>query len=203
MTAEARKSLGYHSVHLPPERAREVQRYEGYGSTAFVHDLLSGPLPADYDTCDVLYAEPPWRTGMARYDELAGVSDGRTYRDLMGAIADIVKAQNRPVVLVAGKHAMPYLPLPVQAHPVRLPVLGGQSAHALVYNAAFLRPMWETTADLLASLARSYRRVGDFCCGYGWAPRAFIQAGGSFVASDYNARCIGYIAAHAKKWRES
>lgn len=192
--------LAYHSVHQPRVSVAARARWTGDGgSVAFVHDVMAGSLPAEYDTCDVLYTDLPWRTGFDRYNARAGVDDGRTYEAFMAAVFTLVRAQNRPVVLVTGKHAVPLLPRASQKLPVRMPVANRQPALAYVYGAA-LRPDWDGTDQLLDRLAAMYQRVGDFCAGYGWSARAFARAGKTFVASDYNPECIGYIAAHAAEW---
>ncbi len=82
---------------------------------------------------------------------------------------------------------------------MRMPVAAKQPAVAYVYNAGFT-PEWDGTDQLLDYLAARFDRVGDFCAGYGWVPRAFARAGKTFVASDVNPLCIGYIAAHAEEW---
>jgi 2-polyprenyl-3-methyl-5-hydroxy-6-metoxy-1,4-benzoquinol methylase len=57
-----------------------------------------------------------------------------------------------------------------------------------------------TDIEVIGHLARRYARVGDFCCGYGRTLRLFARHGKRFTGSDYNARCIGYIAEHAPEW---
>ena len=190
---------GYHSVHAPRVPVEPCRRWEGGGSVALVHDVMAGPLPAEFEACDVLYADLPWRTGFDGYNGRAGVDDGRTYPAFMAAVSRVVEAQNRPVVLVTGRHALSMLPKPVQKLPVVMPVANRQPALALVYGCV-LRCDWEDTAGLVARLATWYRRVGDFCCGYGQSARAFAAAGRRFVASDYNPECVGYIAQHADSW---
>lgn len=193
--------LGYHSVYLPPVLVEPVERWTGGGSVAFVHDLMSGPLPAEYDRCDALYADLPWRAGFDRYNARAGVTDGRTYPEFMAAVKALVKEQARPVVLVTGQHARRLLPRAAQEIPLRMPVAHEQPAIAYVYNLFWLGGRVDlTTQDIQARLALAYDVVGDFCCGYGWSARTFTQAGKRFVASDYNPRCVGYIAAHAGEW---
>lgn len=192
--------IGYHSVHAPRVEVEPCQRWEGGGSLALVHDIMTGSLPVEFDSCDVLYADLPWRSGFNGYNTRAGVDDGRTYPAFMAAVSEVVRAQRRPVMLVTGRHALPLLPKPAQTLPVVMPVANRQPALALAYNCVF-RPDWEDTAGLVARLATWYRRVGDFCCGYGQSARAFTAAGRHFVASDYNPECVGYIATHADTWR--
>ncbi len=54
---------------------------------------------------------------------------------------------------------------------------------------------------MLFHLAERYNRVGDFTCGYGRVGRIFSGAGKTWVMSDYNPTCIGYIGMNASGWR--
>lgn len=192
----------YHSVYLEPDTtATPAARFRLGESTAFVHDILDGPtlLPAEYDGCDVLYADLPWRAGFDRYNQRAGIEDGRTYRTFLTTVADIITACRRPAVLISGRHAAAHLPKPTQTVDIAMPVANRQPATAYLYNLSMV-PDWDDMPALLARLAAMYSRVGDFCCGYGWSARAFHRAGKTFVASDFNPQCIGYIAANAPGW---
>ena|SRR5215216_3207392 len=192
--------LEYHSAHLPPiENTISTNRWIGRdGSVAFVWDMLYGELPPEYNHCDVFYADLPWRTGFQTFNQRAGITDNRTYRQFMATVSKIVANVNRPTVLVSGKHALDYLPVPTQTEAVQMPGTR-QDALAIFYNLV-TGPNWHEIHGLLQQLARTYQRVGDFCCGYGSAPRAFAQHGKPFVASDFNPACIGYIAGNANNW---
>lgn len=192
--------LGYHSVHLPRITDTPAQRWTDGRSAALVHDVLALHLPPEFKPCDVLYADLPWQSGFAEYNERAGVDDRRTYRDFMTKVSGMVRRQSRPMVLVTGKHALKLLPEPTQVAPVRMPVANRQAAVAVIYRTK-LDPTWIGTAGLLDALAQRFERVGDFCCGYGWSAKAFAKRGKAFTASDYNAECVGYIATHAPDWR--
>lgn len=191
-------TTNYHSVYLEPAGAKPRQRWSDSGSVAFVHDICSGPLPDTYQDCDVLYGDLPWQQGFSGYNDRAGVTDGRTYRTFLEAVAGIVTSQPQPVVLITGRHALRYLPDPDQQLAITVPVLN-QAALALTYRIQ-LPTRLRITTEILAELAREFDRVGDFCCGYGRSSRAFARAGKTFVASDYNPECIGYIADHAPGW---
>lgn len=192
-------SIGYHSVYLPEEPAEPRGWWTGGGNSAFVWNAANaGRLPAAFNSCDILYADLPWRKGYADYLSRADVRYGSWAR-LMQRTAGRIAAWTKPAVLVTGAHARRYLPPAAQELPVRMPVAGRQAAVAYVYGAAFSVD-WDGTDELVAYLAARFGRVGDFCAGYGWAPRAFVRAGGSFVASDVNPKCVGYIAEHAKEW---
>lgn len=191
----------YHSAHLSPVHdVAPVDHWEGEdGSVAFVHDLLwAETLPDEYDRCDVLYADLPWRSGFQAFNDRAGIHDGRTYRDFMAHVRKIIGVANRPTVLVSGKHALRYLPTPAQTLPVRMTGTG-QAALAIFYHLV-TADNWVVNGRVLHVLARTYECVGDFCCGYGNAPRAFARQGKPWVASDVNPSCIGYIAEHAPTW---
>lgn len=171
--------------------APPVDRYEIEGSVAFVHDITTGPLPEEYEPCDVLYADPPWESGFAVFNERAGVV-GVSYPELIIAVANIILASPVPVVLMWGQKALAKLPEPDQVLPG---VLNGGDVSTLVYGASF-----EGAAGL-PELASQFNRVGDFMCGYGRSGRVFREAGKAFTMSDYNAGCIGYIAMNAAGWR--
>jgi hypothetical protein len=195
--------IGYHSVHLDPEPARACNLWTDGRSMAFVRDVTQGPLSEEYASCDLLYTDLPWRSGWGRYQARAGErSKSVDWLPFMAHVRHLIEGWGKPAVIVTGAHARSYLPAASQELPVRMPVAGRQQAVAYVYNAGFTAD-WDDTSDLLDYLAARFGRVGDFCAGYGWAPRAFVRAGGTFVASDINARCIGYIAEHAAEWGRS
>lgn len=194
-------TTGYHSVHLAPEPAEPRNWWTDGLSVAFVRDVTRGPeLPEEYQSCDLLYAELPWRSGYERYQVRAGgVSAASDWPEFMTRVHGLIAGWQKPAVIVAGLHARSRMPAAGQELPVRLLVAGRQAALAFVYNAGFTTE-WADTEGLLRYLAARFGRVGDFCAGYGRAPRAFTLEGGSFVASDINPRCIGYIAEHAADW---
>lgn len=193
--------LAYHSVHLDPEPAEPSDWWTDGESVAFVRDIGRGSLPEEYTSCDLLYADLPWRSGYARYQDRAGEHRSTTtWPWFMRNVTRQIREWHKPAVIVTGAHARSALPSASQELPVRMPVSGRQQATAYIYNAGF-SPEWDGTEGLLAYLAARFGRVGDFCAGYGRAPRAFAETGGSFVASDINPLCVGYIAEHAHEWR--
>lgn len=192
--------IGYHSIYLEPEPADICERWTDGRSEAFVWDVAEhGRLPAAFDSCDVLYADLPWLAGYHGYLDRAGATRRPSFKTFMGAVGSLLSFWSKPAVLVTGAHAKRLLPPAAQELPVRMPVASRQQAVAYVYGMG-LTVDWDMTDGLLNRLAHSFTRVGDFCAGYGWAPRAFIRAGGTFVASDINPQCVGYIAAHAAEW---
>lgn len=188
----------YHGVHKPTVDAPRRQRWSGGSSLAFVHDLIGGSLPPAYDGCDVFYTDLPWQKGFGVFNERAGIDDGRTYRGFMAAVSGIIAGISQPVYLVTGRHAFSLLPEPARVLDTRL---NEDAAVIVAYNVVLpARKRFGEARELLWSLAAQHERVGDFCCGYGSAARAFRRQGKTFVVSDVNPRCIGYIAAHVKDW---
>jgi hypothetical protein len=195
--------VAYHTAHKPPVAGvHPVTRFDTVGEfagrlVAFTHDAATGFLPSEYDGCDVLIADLPWRRGFDEFSSRAGLT-GRTYPDFMTGVSLIVEGATVPTYLVTGKHALAYLPRPDIVRPMRL---NQDDAVAIGY-----RPGAETFADygdsreFLHGLAQIYGRVGDFCCGYGRSGRHFLRSGKSAVLSDVNPLCVGYVAGAARGW---
>ena len=192
-------SYDYHGAHRLTVDAPRRKRWSDGSSLAFVHDLIGGSLPRAYGDCDVLYTDLPWQKGFGTFNERAGIDDGRTYREFMAAVSGVIAStpSSRPVYLVTGRHALSLLPEPAQVLKTRL---NEDASVVAAYNVHESHKTFGEARELLRSLAAQYERVGDFCCGYGSAARAFRRQGKTFVASDVNPHCIGYIATHVKDW---
>ena len=186
----------YHSAHYPEQPATARHGYSSLRGIALVHDVIDGPLPTDYQRCDVFYTDPPWQSG---YDEFAARAGTLVppYAEFMRALVAAIP-NGVPAVFVTGRHADRYFPNHYLRFPVRL------NEHAAVAYAYGLDLTGCATAeDIGRKLAANYNRVGDPCCGYGNAARWFVQAGKRFVVSDINPRCIGYIAKHEAAWADA
>jgi hypothetical protein len=179
----------YHSALQPELDAPPLQRFEIGSSVAFMHDLESGPLPSEYASCDLLYVEPPWREGYEEFNARAGVV-GRSYRHLMRSIGVAIYASKAPSVVIAG-NAIGLLPPPSS---VMSSTLHTYRVTVLLYGLSPPTCVKPSNESLIRALLQRYDRVGDFCCGYGLTARLALEAGKSFVVSDVNPRCIGYIA---------
>jgi hypothetical protein len=188
----------YHSAHDPAMHSAPAadNRFELGRSVAFVHDITTGLAP-EFADCDVLYSEPPWQQGMATYNERAGAEV--PYKALLASMAKIADESTVPVIYVTGTHALKSLPGPDAVIPMQL---NRWAAVAVMYHSAEIESKrWGTNTELLVDLGAQFDRVGDFFCGYGKTLRMFHQAGKTFVGSDYNPECIGYIAEHAPSWK--
>ena len=191
----------YHSVYRPASGSVPQTRYAIGESVVFVHDIMTAPLPVEYVDCDVIYADLPWRAGFVGYNERVDVTDGRTYPQFLANVRQIVEASRVPVVLITGRHAVSHLSRPAQMLSVTMPVANDQPGVALLYGMTVGAWVDGARPDaLLSELAGMFKCVGDFCCGYGSSVYAFLRAGKRFVASDYNAECIGYVAKNVGRW---
>jgi hypothetical protein len=191
----------YHGAHKTTVDTPPVQRWKGAQCTAFVHDILSSQaLPPEYVTCDVMVTDLPWKRGYDTFNERAVVSDGRTYDQFMERVAEFAVATDVPLWLVTGKHALAYLPQPDSVLSMRL---NEDDALAIGYRPGpEVEQDYGVTQEFLHALAQRYTVAGDWCAGYGRTGRFFLRAGKHAVLSDFNPRCIGYIAEHAPSWSE-
>lgn len=190
----------YHSAHLPIKGAPPaLSGWSNEHGTAFVHDLMSSDaLPAAYAAADVIYTEPPWKQGFDVFNERAGVADGRTYEQFMRHIDALLSGSKIPVMVVTGKIGAKFMP---NAERQRGIWLSGPSLDArLVSYGPSVVKVAPTSADLLRTIALEFHCGGDFCAGYGRTVKAFVSRGQRFVASDYSAEAIGYIAANVREW---
>jgi len=178
--------------------APPATRFEMGDNVALWHDLVADPtLPQEFDSCDVLYAEPPWPAGFDRFNRRAGTMDGRTYADLLTALTRLIEDRQEPVILILGRQAQRQLP---EAQQVIRMTMNGGAVLALLHRVE-LDPPPATNLALLAALARLYSRVGDPMCGYGLTARVFTAAGKAWTLSDSNRMCIGHIARTAPTWK--
>jgi hypothetical protein len=184
-------SIPYHSAlsNGSIENAPALNRYEAADGIAFTHDLFD-PLPAEYETADCFYAEPPWPAGVKVFDERVGIA-GRTFGDLMLKVAAIIESDSRPVMMPVGKTALRKLPSPDACHQVLLP---SSKAHCLLASWNWEFTPQQTTIDSALELISAHSTVGDFACGYGHTAWLARSLGKRWIVSDYNASCIGFIA---------
>jgi hypothetical protein len=190
----------YHSaLYEQLSELPKVDRTEDRGSVAFVHDVEAEPLPADYDTCDLLYSETPWVTGFKTFNARAGKETEGRYGDWCRKFWSHIEHLSCPMVFVNGYDFLRYLPEPDQ---VIESTINGGGCLIIIYGDLPLFSPYATLAEteMLEWLATRYHRIGDPCCGYGRSGRIFVEAGGSYVMSDINPHCIGYIDKYAKVW---
>ncbi|MAF42998.1 MAG: hypothetical protein CMI54_02340 [Parcubacteria group bacterium] len=160
--------------------------YEGKNFSVFQYDLIAEKIPSRGLKADCVYAEPPYPSGFAVFNERAGASGARTYDDLAGAISKIIES-GQPTYITLGKTLLKKLPEPKGTIEVMLNGLGSEVA----YWGTDIRPVGRTTKDVVVDLARRYGSMWDFCCGYGDCLVNFMASGGEYaVGSDYDNKCV-------------
>jgi len=158
---------------------------------AFCHDITKGPLPEQYAACDFIYSEPSWR---------AAFPDSGSYKIFLAAIRGIIRADNRPKIIMTGRHALASFPTPTITKEIKL---NGGSAIVTGYGDEVVRLFdVEDARSIIENAASVFDRVGDFCCGYGRTARIFTRAGKKSVSSDIDQTSIGYIEDHYPAWRK-
>lgn len=172
--------------------------FEYEGSAVFPWDInaatLSKGIPEPYYSCDVIYAEPAWPSGLAAFDQRAGVTSPpfSVYAQRLGYI---IRMLGKPSVMFASDRALSCMP---PADFVTDAGLNGNRTKVGFWNGAYA--LGNNNHEFIRDLASRYNRVGDFCCGYGTTGRLFREAGKTFVMSDYNTVCCGYVAREMKGW---
>lgn len=194
-----KKAPPYHSALSglgKPLTCQPCYRFEHAGSIAFASriDQYAKSLPSEFDTCDVIYAEPPWRQGYEKFNQRAGYSTQLTFGHFVTKLNYLARNCGRPCAYIAGREMLRSMTPDVT---LELTHNGGE---ALVAGYNITIPAVRDSVALIHELAEKYDRVGDFMAGYGRSGRIFAEHGKSFVLSDINPQCIGYIAENAKDW---
>jgi len=151
-------------------------------------------LPPEFASCDVFYSDPPWSRGYPTFNARAG-GEWPPYTAFVLRLDRLALNLAPPVIYVVDRSFARLCHADFTASLM----LNGRPAVAASYRLA-IPVAFKDSESLLELLARRFRRVGDFMAGYGRTGRVFAGLGGSFVLSDYNAHCIGYIANHAPGW---
>jgi|TARA_R100000149_G_C5867417_1_gene131937 hypothetical protein len=170
------------------ESVKEETYYKVKNSIAFHHDVIKNTgLPKVYSKCDVLYSEPSWSGGIKNFDKRANTKTN--YNDYANAINNIIKTTDIPILLIVGVNDSKRLRRPYESHDT---TIHDAPAKLNVYNFSYKGPLKDNYA-IINHLSEHFNCVGDFSCGYGNTGEIFFKKNKSFVMSDYNKKCIGYI----------
>jgi len=184
-----KQSFKYHSA-LKQIRCNEdfpeIEYFKKGKSIAMFNDLTRG-LPIEFDKCDVFYSDPPYPAGMNYFNKKSNIQT--KYNDLMIAISNIILNKNKPTIITNCKNAVKFFPSPNQILKIKM---NSSEVYAYVFNTEIDSSL-KTNIDIINYLACKFNTIGDFCCGYGLSGIIFDIYGKSFVLSDYNKKCIGYI----------
>ena len=151
------------------------------------NDVMTQGIPDKIKECDVIYGEPPWPHGFKIFNDRADVEDKRTYKDFADALAEQIRSVKKPFYMTAGKTLIKLLPSNAGTLPIKL---NGNDAFMVWWFDKFEgKPA--TNLDVCRILAKRFKSMGDWCCGYGTPLMAFLEAGGkSVVGADYDGKCI-------------
>ena len=170
------------------ESLEETNYFKIKDSVAFHHDVInSDSLPKEYDNCDVLYSEPSWSGGIEKFDTRANTKT--TYDSYANAINNIIEKKNIPIFLIVGVKDSKKLIKPDECHETKI---HNAPARLNVYNWNYKGSL-KNNYSIINHLSNYFNCVGDFSCGYGNTGEIFLRNNKSFVMSDYNKKCIGYI----------
>lgn len=194
----------YHSALRPelwhkPAQFSKIKHSVNYQSEevesfALLYDLANEQkLHKLFDTCDLIYGEPSWKAGNNKFNHRANSKN--PFEHFVSGIVSIIENRTVPAFILTSKSESNRLPEPDQMIYTKL---HGAVAVLNVYGYDY-KGSTQTNWEILNELAKSFNRVGDFCCGYGNTGRVFREHGKSFVMSDYNAKCVGFINEYYKK----
>lgn len=170
------------------EASPAVEHASFIDGMAFQHDFFSG-LPTSYRHCSVIYGEPPWRHGFDVFNKRAGVSEDRSWGDLMRIVGQAIESSDCAWVMPVGKQALRYMPSPDALHDSRL---NGNEAYLACWRTEVYGH--GTSIDALNEVCMRYGRIGDPFCGYGRTAWYARQHGKQFIVSDHDPYCIGFIS---------
>ncbi len=165
------------------------------GSTAMTRSVFD-PLPEESAHCDVLYAEPAWRAGYAKFNSRAGFAQlppSRSYESYLAALRTLVQSFSpNPSFMCIGKsmakRLSPHWTVPTSLHCGNALIAGWNCGRQSVPHSI------SNSVELIDHLATKFNFVYDPCCGYGNACVAFFLAGKRFLGCDINRKCIGVLA---------
>ncbi len=173
------------------ENVSAVDEFHYGNSVAFRHDIFD-EYPTIYDTCDIIYFDPPWREGAKVFDARVNIS-GRTFGQFTDRLSELISITKAPVILSCGEWGKKQLPTPDWTMRANLKGTVGKC-----YLFGYRAEQPDDDLHLLPYLAERYNRLGNWFCGYGNLAFEAVKRGKSFVVSDYNPQCIGYIAERLK-----
>jgi len=169
----------------------EIQMHQSDdGCYAFEYDIFEG-VHDYFKKADVIYTAPAWRHGYEKFYERIGkeIPPERTYQRYLQVTEKVVKELDIPAFLMGGTHYLNYIQ-PDNAYPIKF---RNKDIYMMVYgDVDYPKGPKKTIFELAEILAEreEYEVYLDFFCGYGKFVEVFYEHGNSFVASDFNPKCI-------------
>ena len=152
------------------------------------HDVTNATIPPFFYDADVIYSEPAWLSGLKVFNKRAGKNV--TAEDYYNGINKIINSVKVPAVLVCGKSISKRLSGYTSVINTKL---NGDKCVAYLFNLKIPKEYQPTEMLILQYLSKRFNKVLDPCCGYGRAGDEFVKQNKSFIMSDYDKGCIGYL----------
>ena len=180
-------------MRVDESQIRPLPSHRFHNGIAFAWDLADDEqdMKVLYRNCDVLYMDPPWRSGYEPFMRKADAEIRVSHEDLLKRIYRLVLDLDVPAVITNSRQAKTCFP-GFTAHRTRL---NGDDVTAYFYKEDEIEDLDITdSVSIIRSLLKQYRTIGDPFCGYGRTAELATIAGCDFVCSDVNQRCIGLMA---------
>lgn len=169
------------------------------GCEAFCHDISFGVVPLQAFRADVVYAETAWKKGVDKFNARAGSQT--SYDDYFDGINRLIKQLgDKPIIILSGALEAKKL---LHCENVFESKINGARAFLYCYNIKLPKELEKKDSqEIIKLLSNIYDSVYDFSCGYGRTGRIFLENNKTYYMSDYNAKCIRYIANNHKSWKK-
>ena len=144
----------------------------------------------NFDLCDCFYCEPPYPSGLKIFDKRSGQIT-KSYAVFCAQFSRFWdRIGDKPKFAVASKQLLKSLPKPDFQVQIKL---NSNIETLSCWNAEV--PNNLSSNEVCFYLGTKYHCLGDPTCGYGNSVLSFIKARktNTFVASDYDGRCISVI----------
>jgi len=183
----------YHSALTKEIETNELNSFEINNSTVFQNDISKCYLPPIYETCDLIYMELAWKSGIKEFNKRSKAKV--QFNEYAKAICKMIEEFQKPIFLITGFCDVGSYPIPDN---VLKTTLNGSECAILIYHfdvnfdSNFTFELKNNSDILLNWLSNHYqfKTVGDLNCGYGKVGLKFYNMGKNFVMSDYNKKCI-------------
>lgn len=185
----------YHSALTKEIETNELTSFEINNSTVFQNDISKCYLPPIYETCDLIYMELAWKSGIKEFNKRSKAKV--QFNEYAKAICKMIEEFQKPIFLITGFCDVSNYPIPDNV--LKTTINGSECAILIyhfdadiLYHDLFAMKV-KNDSDFLLSFLSNFDRfqtIGDLNCGYGKVGLKFYNMGKNFVMSDYNKKCI-------------
>lgn len=215
-------SLIYHSA---TKKAKELNIKNSLGfysvnnSVVFRHDIVSKEIHPFFKDAEAIYSEPAWPAGYAIFCERANktIIRGLDYSSYLLSILSVVYALKVPTYLIIGARMGKlidsligdYIPdldidwtFPTKILGYRAYVLTAFLTQDQINNLLDQQCNIKNNTDIIEHVTSNHDHILDFSCGYGNIVESAMRKGKKFICSDFNGKCVYYVASELMGYRE-